>query len=980
MKIVGIDAGSTTIKYVVMDEQFRLLRSSYARHLSRVTECVKAALKEIEAEFAGETLCLGITGSAGIGIAEKLEIPFIQEVHAAGLAVKAAAPDTEAVIELGGEDAKVLFLGQNPEARMNGSCAGGTGAFIDQMAVLLNVSAEQLGTLAAERGHLYKIASRCGVFAKADIQPLLDQGAAKEDVAASILYAVVRQTIGGLAHGRKLEGKVMYLGGPLTCIPQLRAAFDEVLGLRGVCPEHSLFFGAIGAARAAVTHKHRREYSASEAEELFRRLELGQERKDGLPPFFDSREEYERFTARHKIRGGFAEPAAYREDGCYYLGIDAGSTTVKLAVIDERHALLHRDYCAGLGEPIEQTRRMLEELYRRYPGIRLRACAVTGYGEDLLRGAFGIQLGVVETVAHYMAAREFDPAVDFIMDIGGQDMKCLQIRDGMIQNIFLNEACSSGCGSFLETLAATLGCEVRGFAGQALLAEHPVDLGSRCTVFMNSAVKQAQKEGASIGDISAGLAYSVVKNAVYKVLRASGAEDMGNNIVVQGGTFLNDGVLRAFELELGRRVVRPPAAELMGAFGAALYAERNRERAASGGVLGEEKLIRFERSVTFSHCEGCQNHCRLTVSHFPDGRTAVSGNRCDRAVSAAAANPYNIYAYKRSLLSEYIKPAQRDDRPAVGIPLALNLYELLPFWHTLFSQLGFRVVVSSFSPEGTFGLDQSTIPSDTVCYPAKLVHGHIRALPARSVDAVFYPCMEYNRDEKKGDNCFNCPVIAYYPDVIEKNVMLPAGVPLLCGEITLNNRRTLVKQLAEMLRGPFGAISGGRLRRAVDAAFHELDSYGAAVRRKGAEYLNLAREKQLRTVLLAGRPYHIDTEVNHGLDALIAGMGAVVLSEDAIPDRPGRIGTGILNQWTYHSRLFEAAHFVAEAPSQDNISFVQLISFGCGIDAVTSDEARRILEARGKNYTQIKIDEMDNLGTARIRLRSLFAVWDEQED
>ncbi len=966
---IGLDIGSTTLKCVVVDDAGTILFRSYQRHFSLITQKTEELLTEIKETLPGAAEApVVISGSAGMGLADDMGIPFVQEVYATRIAAGRLAPDTDVVIELGGEDAKILFLSGGMEVRMNGSCAGGTGAFIDQMATLLGVTPDEMDNLAAKAQKRYTIASRCGVFAKSDVQPLLNQGAKKEDVASSIFYAVVNQTIAGLAQGRKIEGGVLYLGGPLTFFPQLRASFDQTLHTTGLCPEDSLYFVALGAAFSP-------EEDATLSQVLDRLSHYeNRQRYAALPPLFQDRAEYDAFVRRHQ---GDAAPRADAETykGPAYLGIDAGSTTVKAALVTPAGELLFTRYEASSGNPVPLVREMLLHLRRTYPDIDIRASAVTGYGEDMIKSAFGVDFGLVETMAHFAAAKAFLPDVEFIIDIGGQDMKCFKIRGGAVDNIFLNEACSSGCGSFLQTFAQALGYSVEEFARLGLLAQHPVDLGSRCTVFMNSSVKQAQKDGASVEDISAGLAISVVKNALYKVIRASSPDELGRRIVVQGGTFLNDAVLRAFEMEMGVQVKRPDIAGLMGAYGAALYA-RDHSRAAGGGLLPLEALEQFTHEVRTTRCGLCGNHCQLTVNNFGGGRRYISGNRCQRPLGKGADDQsLNLYEYKRELLSHY-KPV-RGPRGVIGIPMALSMLELLPFWHAFFTSLGFEVVTSPSSSQELYLRGQATIPSDTVCYPAKLVHGHIQSLIDQGVDVIFYPCMTYNLNEQMGDNHYNCPVVAYYPEVITANMPDAARVTMITDYIAPHDKKEFPAKMQAVLRPHFGKISQRDIRHAMDRAYEEYDRWFRRVRTRGEEIVAEARRRGMPILVLAGRPYHVDREISHEVDRLITEMGVAVITEDSVSDQVEKVPLGVLNQWTYHNRLYAAARYIADQP---DINLVQLVSFGCGVDAITTDEVREILESEGKIYTQIKIDEITNLGAVRIRLRSLLAAAEERAE
>ncbi|HCJ08783.1 MAG: acyl-CoA dehydratase activase-related protein [Lachnospiraceae bacterium] len=966
---IGLDVGSTTLKCVVLDDNDQIVYKDYQRHFSQITSKTVGMLEDIKKQFpAEERMTLTISGSAGMGIADALGIPFEQEVYATRVAVNKIIPGTDVVIELGGEDAKILFLTDGLEVRMNGSCAGGTGAFIDQMATLLNMEAGQMNEAAKNYEKIYTIASRCGVFAKSDVQPLLNQGAQKNDISASIFYAVVNQTIAGLAQGREITGKVVYLGGPLTFLSELRKAFDTTLKLEGIAPENSLYFVAMGAA----LKKDNKEFAI---DELIEKIN-GYTATGGYAscnPLFESQQEYDEFITRHKKNSDHIKNVD-TITGHAYLGIDAGSTTVKAVVTDENANILCSEYLPNGGNPVPIIKEFLEKLYEKYPDIHIEASAVTGYGEEMIMNAFGVDFGIVETIAHFTAAKKFQPDVDFIIDIGGQDIKCFQIRNNAIDNIFLNEACSSGCGSFLQTFAGALGYKIDEFARLGLFADKPVDLGSRCTVFMNSSVKQAQKDGATIENISAGLSISVVKNALYKVIRAASAKQLGEHIVVQGGTFLNNAVLRAFEQEIGHDVVRPEMAGIMGAYGAALYAQEN--STGKSTILDAEGLSNFKHEITMTTCNGCNNHCKLTINTFDNGRRFISGNRCDKPTAKKAAGPqYDLYAYKLQLLDEYRHsdiPAE-NARGTIGIPMGLNMYELLPFWYTLFTKLGFNVVTSPNSSRSLYLSGQHTIPSDTVCFPAKLMHGHIEALLKENVDAIFYPCLSYNFDEGLGDNHYNCPVVAYYPEVLEANVKALRDVKFIYEYLGIHRRKDFTKKFHAVLEKYFGKFKFSDVAMACNYAYEEHEKHMRLVRMEGRKYLRIASRENKPVIVLAGRPYHLDPEINHGINKLICDLGAVVVTEDSVSDMAPHVNTKVLNQWMYHSRMYAAAQYVAD--QQDpNLNLVQLVSFGCGVDAITTDEVRRILEEQDKIYTQIKIDEITNLGAVKIRLRSLFAA------
>lgn len=959
---VGLDIGSTTIKCVVLNDENKIVYQSYERHFSQIVQKCGELIEKLRTEvLSGDTVRLAVSGSAGIGIAESCALPFVQEVYATRVAANRLLPGTDVVIELGGEDAKILFLTGGMEVRMNGSCAGGTGAFIDQMATLLNITPGEMNTLAADHEKIYTIASRCGVFAKTDIQPLLNQGARKSDVAASIYAAVVSQTIAGLAQGREIKGNVVYLGGPLTFSPELRKSFDSALKTTGICPEDSLYYVSLGAAYCADEEIDLAAASARIAQyEAHGNFAYNE-------PLFESEADYDAFLRRHgscKVKRASLE--AYNEP--VYLGFDAGSTTVKAVVMGENGELLDSEYLPNSGNPVPLLREYLTKLYERKPDIKIASSAVTGYGEEIIKNAFCVDWGVVETVAHFTAAKSFLPDVQFVIDIGGQDIKCFKIHNGAIDNIFLNEACSSGCGSFLQTFANALHYSVEDFSRMGLLAKQPVNLGSRCTVFMNSSVKQAQKDGATIEDISAGLSISVVKNALYKVIRASSPGELGKRIVVQGGTFLNDAVLRAFEQEIGTEVVRPDISGLMGAYGAALYAKEKGQ--TESRLITAEGLAQFTHEIKVISCGGCNNRCRLTVNTFDGGRRFIGGNRCERPVTKAAGNDaLNIYAYKRELLAAYGETEGK--RGTIGIPMGLNMYELLPFWYTFFENLGFGVKTSPVSSRALYAKGQQTIPSDTVCYPAKLMHGHVQSLIDAGVQTIFYPCMSYNIDEKLGDNHYNCPVVAYYPEVIGANMTGLRDRTFIKEYVGIHRRKDFPVKMHLVLSKYFKGILLHEVVLAAKAAYREYDRYFERVRVRGEEIIEQARRENREIIVLSGRPYHVDPEINHGIDKLIASFGAAIVSEDVLSDRVKKFRVNVLNQWTYHSRLYAAAEYVSQ---QKDMELVQLVSFGCGVDAITTDEVRDILERAGKIYTQIKIDEITNLGAVKIRLRSLFAA------
>ncbi len=972
--IIGMDIGSTTLKAVVIDREGKILYRSYKRHYAEIAKRIAELLKTIRTTFPDcERLSLAISGSAGMGFAKDMGIDFVQEVYATKVALKKRIPDADCVIELGGEDAKILFLSELFEVRMNGTCAGGTGSFIDQMATLLGVTPDEMNTLAENHTKEYSIASRCGVFAKSDIQPLINQGARKEDIAASIFSAVVNQTVSGLAQGRKIEGRVVYLGGPLTFLSSLRAAFDKNLGTKGIFPEDSLYYVSLGTALLADQSR------SVSLDTLIAQADsyTGSGEYLACRPLFSDEADYNTFSRRHAKE---ETESALTESQRAYLGIDSGSTTIKAVVLNENEEIVFSRYLVNSGNPIPAVKSFLDDVYKTFPTIKIVAAAATGYGEEIVKSAFHLDYGIVETVAHFTGAKKLEPNVDFIIDIGGQDIKCFKIRNGAVDNIFLNEACSSGCGSFLQTFAAALGYTTEEFSRLALFADRPVDLGSRCTVFMNSSVKQAQKDGASVENIAAGLALSVVKNALYKVIRLAEGENPGEHIVVQGGTFLNDAVLRAFELEVGKEVLRPAIAGKMGAFGAALYAKERAEKEGleKSRLLSPEALAAFTHEVRAITCKGCTNRCKLTVNTFADGKRYIGGNQCEKPTEKRVVKEtYSAYDDKWELLSRY--GSFEGEKETIGLVMALGNFELLPFWHTIFKTLGFGIKVSPRSSKKLYLSGQSSIPSDTVCYPAKLVHGHIEALLSDGVRTIFYPCLTYNVNEALGDNHYNCPVVAYYPRVIAANLPLGEGVRLIHDDLGIHRPRDFTKKFHKLLCREFGKIPFAAVKEAVEAGYTEYFGYMERLRTRGDELLAIAREKKLPVVVLSGRPYHLDREINHGIDTFIRDRGIVVISEDALGHHYEKERLGVLNQWTYHARLYGAARYVADADDLD-ISFVQLVSFGCGVDAVTTDEARRIIESAGKIYTQIKIDEITNLGAVKIRLRSLFATLGQKEE
>ncbi|MDH5082798.1 R-phenyllactate dehydratase activator [Clostridium perfringens] len=965
---IGIDAGSTTLKCIVLNEEDKILYSNYERHYSKVREKLIEELENIKGIIENKKFKIAITGSAGYGISKEYNLPFVQEVFATTLAIKRYYDDVDVAIELGGEDAKIIFLTGGFEERMNSSCAGGTGAFIDQMAHLMGLTVDEMDNLSLKHENIYEIASRCGVFAKTDIQPLLNQGARKEDISASVFQSVVNQTIGGLAQGRSIEGKIMFLGGPLYFCKGLRERFIKTLKLKDndvVSPENAQVFVAIGSAIYSKENNKKYEY-----EELLNTIKENHNEistMNVIDPLFNSEEEYNEFKERHKkAKVKVSDINNYTGDA--YVGIDAGSTTTKVVLIDKEDNILYEYYGSNKGNPIEVVKKELKHIYNICgEKIRIMGSAVTGYGEELIKKAFSIDFGIVETVAHYIAASHFNPKVDFILDIGGQDIKCFKIKDGIVANIMLNEACSSGCGSFIESFANQMGYDVETFSKLGLFAKHGADLGSRCTVFMNSSVKQAQKEGATVEDLSAGLSVSVVKNALYKVIRAKSLDELGKNIIVQGGTMYNDAILRAFEKELGMNVIRPSISGLMGAYGCALYAKRKNLKESK--IISKEDLESFTHKSKIAKCGLCTNRCNLTINIFNDGEKYISGNRCEKPTGNKKSESIpNMYQYKYKKLREY-ESLDEGKRGTIGLPMVLNMYENIPLWATFFKELGFKVVLSDESNKKMYLKGQHTIPSDTVCYPAKLAHGHIENLISKNIEHIFYPCMSYNFDEGISDNCFNCPVVAYYPELLKTNVKELDSNNFMMEYLSLNNKKLLSKQLYEILNKTFGDIKQKEVKNALEKAYIEYEKYTKHIKEKGEEFIEYAKNNNKKVIVVAGRPYHIDPEINHGIDKVLSSLGIVVLTEDSIEVSHEKPKVNILNQWTYQARLYNAAYYVAK---NKDMELIQLVSFGCGTDAITSDEVKDILERNNKIYTQLKIDETNNLGAAKIRIRSLL--------
>lgn len=979
----GIDIGSTTVKLVVLDEQDYMLYGDYRRHHAHTQQTLADLLREARAALGECALRCAITGSGSINLGRALDIPFVQEVVAVATALEKRYPQTDVAIELGGEDAKIIYFTGGLEERMNGVCAGGTGSFIDQMASLLQTDAKGLNDAAADYQELYTIAARCGVFAKTDIQPLINEGATRADLAASIFQAVVNQTISGLACGKPIRGCVAFLGGPLHFLPELKKAFIRTLRLAPeniVDPEDSHLFAAMGAALETET-----DAAARPVDELIDRLSQGVAMAfeiKRLPPLFADREEYDAFCARH-ARAVVAKADLCTYKGDCFLGIDAGSTTTKLALTGAKGELLWSYYANNSGSPIHTAMAALAQLRTLLPGTAhiARSCS-TGYGEALLKAALHLDEGEVETIAHTTAAAFFDPQVDCVLDIGGQDMKCIRLKNGTVDSVMLNEACSSGCGSFLENFANSLGFTAAQFADEALFARHPVDLGTRCTVFMNSNVKQAQKEGAAVSDISAGLAYSVIKNALFKVIKLADARELGRHIVVQGGTFYNKAVLRAFERIAGVEAVCPDISGLMGAFGAALIA-RDRYCGQPTAMLDFDRIAALTFTTKTARCGGCENNCLLTVSTFSDGGRYISGNRCEKRVkNAGAAQPgANMMAYKRQRLFDY--PALEENeakRGVIGIPRVLNLYENYPYWATFFRQLGFRVVVSPFSTRAIYEMGMESIPSESECYPAKLAHGHVEWLAQHGVTTIFHPCVFYEYQETPdAQNHYNCPMVVSYPENLKNNVeaITSGRVRYIRPFIAFTSEKTAEERLVKLCRDVWD-IPTAEVRAAARAAWSEQRRAKDDIRAEGRRLLAEMERAGKRGIVLAGRPYHIDPEINHGIPELIASCGLYVFTEDSLPlDTPPQRPLRVVDQWVFHSRLYAAAEFVGR---RNDLELVQLFSFGCGLDAVTTDQVCEILEKCNKLYTVLKIDEVNNLGAARIRVRSLLAAMNMRQN
>ena len=984
---VGLDVGSTTVKIVVMNENRNTIYRDYQRHFSDTKNTVCNVLENLATRYPNSLLTIALTGSGAMSAAKFLDLPFIQEVVACKRAVEKYIPQTDVVIELGGEDAKIIYFDKSIEQRMNGTCAGGTGAFIDQMASLLHTDPTGLNELAKKYKMIYPIASRCGVFAKTDIQPLLNEGAAKEDIAASIFQAVVNQTISGLACGRPIRGHVAFLGGPLNYLSELRKRFIETLKLTDekiIVPDEAHLLVAKGAALDSVNT------NAITIEKLRSKIGVLKVSHDDtsvpLHPLFTTDLEYEEFKKRHendKVEN--KDLKTYK--GNAYIGIDAGSTTTKLVLIDDDGHLLYSLYGSNEGNPLQSVINFLKTLYNELPqDVTIRFSGITGYGEKLVQTALNIDLNEIETIAHYTAAKKFMPEVTSIVDIGGQDMKYIKLKNGAIDNIMLNEACSSGCGSFIETFAKSLNLSIEEFVQSAIESRRPVDLGSRCTVFMNSRIKQAQKEGYSVGDISAGLSYSVIKNAIQKVMKVRDTATLGNHIVVQGGTFYNDAVLRAFELIVGKNVIRPNIAGLMGAYGVALLAkeqfETNNDKEYTSTILKNNELDSLEIDSSHVRCGLCENHCLLTINKFSNGKKYISGNRCERGAGNINGdkNIPNVMKYKFNRLFNYIPLEEKDaPRGTIGIPRVLNMYEDYPFWFTFLTDLGFRVIISEKTTRKTYEKGMESMPSESVCFPAKLSHGHIISLIDQGIKTIFYPCMPFSRKEfKQADNKYNCPIVISYSEVLKNNVeeLKENNIKFLNPFLPFDPK-TLAETILDLPEFKEYNFTKKELIQAAKKAEKEYQNFKNDIRTKGREALEYMQKHNLKGIVLAGRPYHTDPEVNHGIDTLITGLGLCVLTEDSIADMATlKYRLRVVNQWVYHARLYAAADFVGK---QKDLELVQLNSFGCGVDAVTTDQVEEILESYGKMYTLIKIDEVNNLGAVRIRIRSLLASMKKRE-
>lgn len=1052
---VGLDIGSTTVKAVVLDQTDSLdavLFSDYRRHHANVRATVAGLLEDIHKELESlgrgdEPIRLAITGSGGLALADNLHVPFVQEVIAETRAIDEEYPQADVIIELGGEDAKITYLKPTPEQRMNGSCAGGTGAFIDQMATLLDTDAAGLNEMAKHYETLYPIASRCGVFAKTDLQPLINDGAAKPDLAASIFTAVATQTIAGLASGRPIHGTVIFLGGPLFFMSELREAFHRALEGKVdefIVPTDAHLYVAFGSALLAGEPDQLEEGQHFEARTCADILKSLEDLKNlpantpTMPPLFPTEADREAFNERHHrehVHIGTLEGA----QGPHFLGIDAGSTTIKATLVNDDREIVWSSYATNEGSPLTAAVNIVKQIQSQLPeGAWIARSCATGYGEGLITTGLHLDEGVVETMAHYRGAEMVSPGVTAVIDIGGQDMKYLAISNGVIDSIAVNEACSSGCGSFLQTFAQSMGLTIQEFTQAALNSTHPVDLGSRCTVFMNSSVKQAQKEGASMEDIAAGLCYSVVRNALYKVIKLRDSGELGDTVVVQGGTFLNDAVLRAFELLTERQVTRPNIAGLMGAYGAALTARMHYTDVAEGlddgdanaaegntvtidgvthtasAIVSGSELDNLSMTTERGVCKLCQNHCKLTITTFQDGSRYVTGNRCERGGDSKKqrSDRPNLYDYKYKRCFAYRRLTDKKaTRGEIGIPRVLNMYENYPFWFTLLTSLGFKVMISGRSSHELFETGIESIASENICYPAKLVHGHIKWLLNKGIKTIFYPCVSYEEDfVPNTDNHYNCPVVANYPVVIGANMpeLREEGVRYMRPYFNMANHELMVDRIVEEFA--WANVTREEAETAVKAAYAENEVFKHDVQMEGLKALAYMKEHDCKGIVLAGRPYHVDPEINHGIPETICALGMVVLSEDSICElQPGeklnlseflaegeedprkknangfrhvddrkvtKMPLRVTNQWAYHARLYAAANFVASYPG---LELVQLNSFGCGLDAITTDQVSEILADKADVYTMLKIDEVSNLGAAKIRLRSLKAAVEERE-
>ena len=978
---VGLDVGSTTVKIIVMDKNQNTIYKDYQRHYSDTKNTICNVIKDLTKKYPKNEFTIALTGSGAMSASKFLEVEFIQEVVSCKRAIEKYISETDVVIELGGEDAKIIYFDKSIEQRMNGTCAGGTGAFLDQMASLLHTDTTGLNELAKTYTTIYPIASRCGVFAKTDIQPLINEGAAKEDIAASIFQAVVNQTISGLACGRPIRGNVAFLGGPLSYLSELRKRFIETLNLKPeevIVPEEAHLLVAKGAALDSLNTKP---ISVKELEQKIENLKNSHDNTtQPIEPLFENEKTYKEFKYRHN-KATVTKKEISKYEGDCYLGIDAGSTTTKLVLIDTEGNLLYSLYGSNEGNPLKSVINMLKKLYEILPEKAiLRYSGVTGYGEKLIQTALNVDLNEIETIAHYTAAKQFEPNVTAIIDIGGQDMKYIKMKNGTIDNIMLNEACSSGCGSFIETFAKSLNIEISEFVEEAINSKRPVDLGSRCTVFMNSKIKQAQKEGYSVGDISSGLSYSVIKNAIQKVMKVRDTATLGDHIVVQGGTFYNDAVLRAFEKIVGKNVVRPDISGLMGAYGMALLSkeqyEANLDMEYKSTILKTDELDKLEIKITHTRCNNCENHCKLTINKFSNGAIHISGNRCEKGegIPANKKNLPNLIQYKYQRIFDY-KPLEEQNakRGKIGIPRVLNMYEDYPFWFTFFTNLGFRVVLSDKSTRKTYEKGMESMPSESVCYPAKISHGHIENLIEKGITTIFYPCMPYSRKEyEKADNHYNCPIVISYSEVLKNNVenIKEKNIKFINPFLPFDSKN-LAKKIMELDEFKEYNFTKKELLEAAKKAENEYQKCKKDIKDKGTETIKYIEENNLKGIVLAGRPYHIDPEINHGIDTLITSLGLCVLTEDSISDKTeAKRPIRVVDQWVFHARLYAAADFVGK---HDNLELIQLNSFGCGVDAVTTDQVEEILSSYDKMYTLIKIDEVNNLGAVRIRIRSLLA-------